>query len=133
VQRTRLLLLLLLALSTAAATACKTRWDIEDRETTAEVWLEAPAAAQSEVTIPVTVYVGEHLAIDRAVRFPRGQTRVAAAPVYLKSGTHEVSVRVAGREVARGGAVVRHHAWILVRFVGEGATIQVLDREPGTR
>lgn len=132
-RRHLLLAVPLLALAAAALAGCKTRWDVEDREAPVEVWLEAPAAAQQDVSIPAAVYVGDHRSIDRVVRFPRGQTRVAAAPVYVKAGNHPISVRVGGREVARGAASVRHHAWVLVRFVGESATIQVLDREPGTR
>jgi hypothetical protein len=125
--------LVLVTLAALSLSACKTHWDLEDRETTVEVWLEAPAAAQAEVSVPVAVYVGERRALDRMVRFPRGQTRIAEAPVYVRSGAHEITVRVHGREVARRSASVRHHAWVLVRIEGQSARVDVLDREPGTR
>src|SRR5262245_26441837 len=69
-------LLLLLGLAATAA-GCKTSYDLEDRDTPVTVILAAPAAANADVTVPILVYVGDHKAVDRAVRFPRGTTNVA--------------------------------------------------------
>ena len=114
----------------ALLAGCRHSYTIEDRDTPVQVLLEAPAAAQADVTIPVTVRVADRTAIDRTVRFPKGETRISAPLVYTRAGDQPVSVAVGGRTVATGTAKVHQYAWILVRIQGASATIEAFDTEP---
>ena len=127
------LLRLLVALAPALLlAACKTHWNLEDRETPVVVVLEAPAAARGEVSIPVLVYVGDQKAVDRLVRFPAGTTRVATPTLYVRAGETRVSVVLDGRAVASDTVKVRLPTWILVRLDGGAASISASDADPSS-
>jgi hypothetical protein len=121
-----------LALVALALAACERAYRLEDRETPVHVWLEAPAAAQGEVTTHVLLHVGDLKVLDGPVRFPAGQPRVELAPVYMPAGSRAVSVVVDGRTAGRDTAKLKHATWILVSMRGNGVAISVHDREPGS-
>jgi hypothetical protein len=117
----------------AGATACKTHYDFEDKETPVEVILVAPGAEKSDVTLPVLVYVGDHKAIDRTVRFPAGTTRISTPLLYLRAGEPTVSVVLQGRAVATERVRVRQPTWIVVTIESPAAaTIKSSGQDPTT-
>lgn len=127
-----LLALLAATLAALALAGCKTHWNLEDRETPVTVVLEAPAAARGDVSLPVLVYVGDHKAVDRVVRFPAGTTRIATPTSYVRAGEQRVSVVLDGRAVASETVKVRLPTWVVVRIEGTAASISASDSDPSS-
>lgn len=114
----------------ACLCACKTSWDLEDRETPVHVLLVAPAAATAEQRLPLVVYVGDRKAVDGTVVFPAGTTRVAAPTLHLRAGTKPVSVILAGRSVANSNVTVKGPTWVVVTVTASGAAIASDTQDP---
>lgn len=122
----------LLALVAAALplAACKTSWELENRETPVNVVLLAPAAAQAPQRMSLLVYVGDRKAVDGTVTFPQGTTRVNAPTVYVRSGAPTVSVVLDGRAVASSAVNVQQPTFVVITLTGAGATIASDTQDP---
>lgn len=124
------ILLVVPVLLAASLGACKTSWDLEDRETPVHVVLVAPAAATAEQRLPLVVYVGDRKAVDGTVLFPAGTTHVAAPTLPMRAGAKPVSVILSGRSVATSNVTVKGPTWIVVTVTGTGASIASDTQDP---
>lgn len=120
------------SLGAIGSTACGHTYTLPDRDTPVEVWVEAPAAASTPVTVNLLVYVGDRKAIDGPVQFAAGQVRQRVATLYMRGGKQDVSVVIGGRAVATDSVDIQHRAWIVVTVAGNEAKVSATDREPGT-
>lgn len=109
---------------------CKTTYNLEDRDTPTQVVVEAGGGAAAGSTATVVVYVADRKGFDGSVQLGSGLVREMGPTLSLRAGNHEVSVLVNGRAAARATASVKHRTWIVVRVLGDGATIGVQDEAP---
>jgi hypothetical protein len=110
--------------------ACKTSWELENRDTPVHVLLVAPAAAQAPQRFPLLVYVGDRKAVDGTISFPQGTTRIEAPTTYVRSGEPTVSVVLGGRTVATSTVTVKRTTWVVITLTGDSATIASDDQDP---
>ncbi len=119
-----LALLLLLA-------ACSTTSDVEGRETRVNVWLTAPHLAKDGGTLEALIYVGPYKVVEGPVAFPKGTPTVNLTPLFIGSGSREVSVVLAGgRFSARETVQVERESWIQVVLVDGRVGIKLEDEQP---
>jgi hypothetical protein len=125
-MRTFLSLLTVLALG-----ACSTTAEVEGRETRVNVWLTVPSLAQEGGRIDALIYVGPYKVVEGPVDFPKGSPTVNLTPLFIGSGSRDVSaVLGGGRYSARDTVQIEQESWIRVTLVDGRLRIDFDDEQP---
>ena len=110
---------------------CGHTFDVEGRQTRVNVWLTAPALAERGESLEALIYVGPYKVVDGPVEFPAGINTVILPPVYLRQGSHKVSVVLAGGTFTSDRSIgVTRESWLDITLRNRVLNIGYVEGEP---
>ena len=113
------------------ASSCGHTFEVEGRQTRINVWLTAPTICARGESIHALIYVGPYKVVEGPVSFPEGINTVVLPPVYVRTGSHKVSVVLGEGKFSSSRSIgVQRESWLDITLRNRVLNIGYLEGEP---